>query len=47
MRNETFRRIYVSCFKRLRFLAEVSTKLQKMDFLRQFKDPNSGSERGN
>ena len=29
----TFRCIYVNCFNRLRFLAEVSTKLQKMHFL--------------
>ena len=29
----TFRSIYVNCFNRLRFLAEVSTKLQKMHFL--------------
>ena len=28
-----FRCIYVNCFNRLRFLAEVSTKLQKMQFL--------------
>ena len=36
-----FRCIYVTCFKRLRFLVEVSTKLQKMYFFRQFKDHNS------
>ena len=30
---KTFRSIYVNCFNRLRFLAEVSTKLQKMHFL--------------
>ena len=31
----TFRCIYVNCFNRLRFLAEVSTKLQKMHFFGQ------------
>ena len=30
---ETFRSIYVNCFNTLRFLADVSTKLQKMHFL--------------
>ena len=30
---KTFKSIYVNCFNRLRFLAEVSTKLQKMHFL--------------
>ena len=34
----TFRCIYTSCFNRLRFLAENSTKLQKMNFFGQFKD---------
>ena len=29
----TFRCVYVSCFNRHRFLAEVSTKLQKITFL--------------
>ena len=33
----TFRYIYVNCFKRLRFLAEVSTKLLKMPFLDNLK----------
>ena len=33
----TFICIYVNCFNRLRFFAEVSTKLQKMLFFRQFK----------
>ena len=42
----TFRFIYVNCFNRLRFLAEVSTKLQKMHFFVQFKDHNSGKKRG-
>ena len=30
--------IYINCFNRHRFLAEVSAKLQKMHFFRQFKD---------
>ena len=30
---KTFRSIYVNCFNTLRFLAEVSTKLQKMYYL--------------
>ena len=41
------RRIYVSCFNRLRFLAEVSTKLQKIHFFEQFMDHNSGRKHGN
>ena len=36
----TFRRTFTSCFNRLRFLAENSTKLQKMNFFGQFKDYN-------
>ena len=36
----TFRCIYTSCFNKLRFLAENSTKLQKMNFFGQFKDYN-------
>ena len=43
----TFRCIYVNCFNRLRFLAEVSTKLQKMHFFGQFKNHNSGKKHGN
>ena len=43
----TFRSIYVNCFNRLRFLAEVSTKLQKMHFFGQFKDHNSGRKHRN
>ena len=31
--TRTFRCIYVNCFNKLRFLAEVSTKLQKCTFL--------------
>ena len=42
-----FRFIYVNCFNRLRFLAEVSTELQKMHFFGQFKDYNSGRKHGN
>ena len=42
----TFRFIYVNCINRLRFLAEISTKLQKMHFLGQFKDHNSGRQHG-
>ena len=34
----TFRCIYTSCFNRLRYLAETSTKWTKMDFFEQFKD---------
>ena len=41
-----FRCIYVKCFNRLKFLAEVSTKLQKVRFFGQFKDHNSGRTHG-
>ena len=44
---KTFRCICVNCFNRLRFLAEVSKKLQKMHFLGQSKDHNSGRKHGN
>ena len=37
-----FRCIYVNCFNKFRFLAEVSTKLQEIHFFGQFKDLNSG-----
>ena len=37
----TLRCIYVNTFNRLRFLAEISTKLQKMHFLGQITDHNS------
>ena len=37
--------IYLHCFNRLRFLAEISTKLLKLHFLRQFTDHNSDSGR--
>ena len=36
--------IYVNCFNRLRFLAEVSTKLQKNALFGQFKDHISGRQ---
>ena len=39
--NENFQMQYVNCLNRLRFLAEVSTKLQNMCFFIQFKDHNS------
>ena len=42
-----FRCIYVNCFYRIRFLAEVSIKLQKMHFFRQFFDHNSGRDMEN
>ena len=44
---KTFRSIYINCFNRLRFLAEVCTKLWKMHFFGQFKDHNSGRKHGN
>ena len=43
----TLRSIHVNCFNRLRFLAEVSTKLQKMHFFEGFEDHNSGRKDGN
>ena len=43
----TFRCIYGKCFRRLRYLAEVSTKLHEMHIFRQFKNNNSGSKHGN
>ena len=42
--NENFQTQYVNCF---RFLTEVSTKLQKMHFFRQFKDHNLRRKHGN
>ena len=45
--TRTSRCIYVNCCNRSRFLAKVSTKLQKMYFFRQFKDHNSGREQEN
>ena len=43
----TLRCIYLNCFNRLRFLAEVSTKLQKMHFFGQFKGHDLGRKHGN
>ena len=40
----TFRCIYANYFNRLRFLADVSTKLKKMHFLGEFNDHNSGKK---
>ena len=34
--------MYVNCFNTLRFLAEVTTKLQKIHFFGQLKDHKSG-----
>ena len=42
----TFRCIYTSCFNKLRFLAENSTKLQKLNFFGQFKDHNLARKHG-
>ena len=42
----TFHCIYGNSFTRLRFLAEVSTILQKMHFFGQFKDHNLGRNHG-
>ena len=39
--TENFHMKYVNCFKRLRFLAEVSTKLYKIHFSRQIIGHNS------
>ena len=39
--------MYVNSFNKLRFLAEGSTKLQKMYFFEQIKDHNSGMKHGN
>ena len=44
---KNFRCIYVNCFNRLRFHAETTTKLSKMDFFGQLKDHNSGKKNGN
>ena len=43
----TFRCIYGNCFQRLRFLAEVNTKLHEMHLFKQFKDHNLGKKHGN
>ena len=39
--------LHVNCFNILRFFAEVSTKLQKIPFFRQFNDHCTGGEDGN
>ena len=44
--NETFRCIYVDCFNRLRYLAEVSTKFKKMHSFGQYTDRNPGRKHG-
>ena len=44
---KSFRSIYVNWFNRLRFLAKISTKLQKMHSFWQFKDHNTGRKHGN
>ena len=41
----TFKCIYVNCLNRLRFLTEVSTKLQKMHFFGQFKENAQNTEK--
>ena len=43
----TFMCVYANCFNRLRFYAEVSTKLWKMHLFGQFTDHNSGRQHGN
>ena len=47
MRNETFQMHKCKLLYRLRVLAKVSTKLQKMHFFRQFKDHKSERKHGN
>ena len=46
-RNKNFQVYIWNCFNRLRFLAEVSPKLQKMQFYGQLKDHDSGRKHGN
>ena len=41
-----FRYIFANYFNRLGFIAEVSTKLQKMHFFVQLKDHNSRRKHG-
>ena len=43
----TFKFIYVNTFIKLRFFAEVGTKLQKLRFFGQFKDHKVGRKHGN
>ena len=42
-----FRFVYINCFNRLRFLAEVSLKLQKMYFFVECKGHNPERKREN
>ena len=44
--NEKFQMHIFKFFNRLRFLVEVSTKLQTMHFSGQFKDHKSGRKHG-
>ena len=44
---KAFRSIFANCFNTLSFLAEVSTRLQKMHPFGQFKDHNSGRKHRN
>ena len=39
--------IEIDCFNIFKFLAEVSTKLQKMYYYGLFKDHNSAKKKGN
>ena len=41
----SFRWIEINYFNIFRFLAEVSTNLQKMHYFGKFKDHNSGKEK--
>ena len=43
----SLRWMQINCFNRFRFLSKVSTNLQKMCNFRQFKDHNSGKNKGN
>ena len=45
--NDNFQMQYVNCLNKVRFLAKVSTKLQKMHFFIQFKNHNSGTKHEN
>ena len=45
--KRTFRYIHVNTLNRFRFLAEVSSKLQKMQFFGQFRGHNSGRKNEN
>ena len=42
-----FRLIEINCFNIFRFLADVSTNLQKMHYFGQFRDHNLGKKKGN